>query len=202
MFSSYKKVLIAANLLFLGDGFANDSVISKSLAEYRLAIDDLDFFYDQGLISVCSDNSLTPVDCENNYAFQSLKNYYQKSFKLFGDVLLNLRGNNLLLGAGLACLSRLTGGSRKKMALGILPGVAGLLILQKQQIGVLPYYNLYSYQRKSDLLQSNKVVFTSAAVGIITAAIGYIGVNYIFDRWDGFKKTKEDNEQSKLEDIE
>jgi hypothetical protein len=188
MFNRSKIVMMVVVLLFSMNGFARHDAMDKAVTEFKLAFDELD----PGLIS--------QLNLKNLFANQSALNYFQKEKVLYREMLLNMRGNSFVLGVCLACLNRLAGFERNKMAPGMLPGVAGLLILQNQQIGQLPYYNLlFSADVKNNFLTSKSILFSRAMEGVVAAMIGYIGVNYIFDRLDGFEKIKQAANQAEMD---
>lgn len=203
MFNRCKKSLMAVSLLFSMNGFSTHEDLNKAVTEFKLAFDDLNFFMTKKLIKLDFSNFPPEVCPENWYANQSVLNYHQKMEILGEELLLNLHGNSFIMGVSLACLSWFAGFDRKKMGLGLLPGVAGLLVLQRQQVGNLPYYNiLFSAEPGSNWLAFKPVLFSQTIGALLPAIIGYIGVNYIFDRWDGFKKITQEAGQAELEEQE
>lgn len=185
-------------LSFSLSSVAGNAIIDQAAAEYQFAFNEADFFIKNKLILADYDGYLPMYIFENYFAAQSYVNYQAKLIDLFNESSLSIGNNSFILGICLACLKKLTGSENNKMALGILPGVVGLLVLQNRQIGKVPYFAMLEY--RDNLFTSIGSLSIRVLKGLSVAAISYMGVNYIFDRIDGLKKIKQNNKQVERQD--
>lgn len=152
MFQAYKRKISMILLSFSLSSVTGNSMIDQVLEEYQFAFSEMDFFVKDKLILVEKNGYLPMYIFENYFAAQSYLNYQFKLSNFFKEAGLSLQGNSFMLGVCFACLKRLTGNKNHKMALGILPGVAGLLVLQNQQIGKVSYFDVLSLEHRDNLL--------------------------------------------------